>query len=242
LPGATVNVRNIHMTFDSHMPNRSAMLEIIGSGSTITHTVGTFLANHPTATVKFTADAAGVSPIVSVGIAGTPSLPPGGADVTDGNLVLDLDDFNFTPSSTLLLFDGRATDAENPDPFLFGPFGTVTFVGDTTATVNYDFANGDIFLSDFESTAPPDLFGDYNDDGEVDAADYVTWRKLNGTSTTLPNDQTPGSVLPVDYDVWKQNFGETGSGSSAPVPEPTSLALTTLLLVGCASKQRFCRP
>jgi hypothetical protein len=240
LPGATVNVRNIHMTFDSHMPNRSAMLEIIGSGSTITHTVGTFLANHPTATVKFTADAAGVSPIVSVGIA-DPALPPGGADVTDGNLVLDLDDFNFTPSSTLLLFDGRATDAENPDPFLFGPFGTVTFVGDTTATVNYDFANGDIFLSDFESTAPPDLFGDYNDDSKVDAADYVTWRKLNGTSTTLPNDQTPGSVLPVDYDVWEQNFGETGSGSSAPVPEPTSLALATLLVVGCASKQRFCR-
>jgi hypothetical protein len=156
-------------------------------------------------------------------------------------LELDLDAFNFTPSSTLMLFNGRGTDAENPDPFLFGPFGTVTFLGDTTATVNYDYANGDIFLSDFQSTAPPDLFGDYNDDGIVDAADYVTWRKFNGSGTTLPNDQSPGSVLPVDYDVWSQNFGETNSGSSGGVPEPALATLMMMLIAFCAGNRR-CHP
>ena len=47
--------------------------------------------------------------------------------------------------------------------------------------------------------------GDYNNNGVVDAADYVLWR--NGG--TLQNDPTPG-VQPGDYAVWRANFGKTG--------------------------------
>jgi hypothetical protein len=58
--------------------------------------------------------------------------------------------------------------------------------------------------------------GDYNFDGSVDAADYVLWRKNDGS--------------PEGYDAWRANFGATlGSSSSrfaAPaVPEPTSALL-----------------
>jgi hypothetical protein len=68
------------------------------------------------------------------------------------------------------------------------------------------------------------LAGDYNDDGVVDAADYVLWRRLNGTSTVMPND--PNS-LPIDgdqYNTWRGNFGESaaGSGQDSPVPEPAA--------------------
>jgi formylglycine-generating enzyme required for sulfatase activity len=71
-----------------------------------------------------------------------------------------------------------------------------------------------------------DLFGDYNDDGTVDAADYVVWRKhLGSTSITLPNDSSPGSVLGVDYTVWRENFGEVAGGSAAAVPEPAAIVL-----------------
>jgi hypothetical protein len=67
----------------------------------------------------------------------------------------------------------------------------------------------------------PGLNGDYNDDGIVDAADYVMWRKLNGTSTAIPNDSNP---LPIDNDqyvTWQENFGGSGAGgTSASVPEP----------------------
>jgi hypothetical protein len=116
-------------------------------------------------------------------------------------------------------------------PFLFGPFGEVMFLGNTTATVNYDEANGNVFLSDFMSTDPPGIFGDYNDDGIVDAADYVVWRKNNGTTNTLPNDSSAGLVSPADYDVWRENFGRTsGSGSGAQaVPEPGAFAALVLL-------------
>jgi hypothetical protein len=59
--------------------------------------------------------------------------------------------------------------------------------------------------------------GDYNNDGAVDAADYVVWRKtgING---------------PTGYDTWRTNFGEpggSGSGASenATVPEPSTFVL-----------------
>ena len=38
------------------------------------------------------------------------------------------------------------------------------------------------------------LPGDYNQNGVVDAADYVLWRKNNNTAITLPNDSTPGTA------------------------------------------------
>jgi hypothetical protein len=72
------------------------------------------------------------------------------------------------------------------------------------------------------------LFGDYNGNGIVDAADYTVWRDHLGQSVTLPNDTTPGSVTQADYDVWKSNFGNhsgSGSGAGASVPEPASLLL-----------------
>ena len=36
--------------------------------------------------------------------------------------------------------------------------------------------------------------GDYNDDGAVNAADYVVWRKTDGT--------------PEGYNTWRANFGK----------------------------------
>jgi hypothetical protein len=60
-----------------------------------------------------------------------------------------------------------------------------------------------------------DLPGDFNDDGAVDAADYVVWRKLNS-----------GDM--VAYNEWRTNFGRTSAGAggeasgSGAVPEPAS--------------------
>jgi hypothetical protein len=91
------------------------------------------------------------------------------------------------------------------------------------------------------NTAPA-AQGDYNNDGIVNAADYVLWRK----GGTLQNDPTPG-VQPADYTFWRAHFGNTGGGASGTstlfrgpvfyvtsfsglgsgtsVPEPTSVVL-----------------
>jgi hypothetical protein len=78
---------------------------------------------------------------------------------------------------------------------------------------------------DWAAADPPmPVPGDYNADGKVDAADYVTWRK----------DPTAFGGDPDGYNIWRTNFGRTaGAGSTlvggASVPEPASWLLATLV-------------
>src|SRR4029079_13590392 len=58
--------------------------------------------------------------------------------------------------------------------------------------------------------------GGVNNDGVVNAADYVVWRKSSPT-TTLPNDDTPGVVDASDYANWRGNFGKDGATRGARV-------------------------
>jgi hypothetical protein len=73
--------------------------------------------------------------------------------------------------------------------------------------------------------------GDFNDDGHIDAADYVVWRKNLGqpTETALHgNGDNMNGVDQGDYNLWRQNFAVSGSGaggSSQPVPEPAATIL-----------------
>jgi hypothetical protein len=69
---------------------------------------------------------------------------------------------------------------------------------------------------------PPGLEGDYNEDGSVDAADYVLGRKF---PENFGGD-------PAWYNTWRQNFGRTGAPGlgSAAVPEPTGLSLLLICL------------
>jgi autotransporter-associated beta strand protein len=70
----------------------------------------------------------------------------------------------------------------------------------------------------------PGLPGDHNDDGTVDAADYVAWRKTNGMS--------PG------YNAWRTHFGEPSGGggfgrsplADAAVPELSTWVYASQLI------------
>jgi hypothetical protein len=96
------------------------------------------------------------------------------------------------------------------------------------------------FLIDVNSLLDS-LPGDYNGDGTVDAADYIVWRKTNGTQT--------------GYAAWRSHFGlslSSGSGAagyplgasaeplSAAVPELSSFALLTLAAPALLRRRRFC--
>ena len=83
-----------------------------------------------------------------------------------------------------------------------------------------------LYTSGVLSVALP---GDFNSDGAVDAADYVVWRKADGT--------------PAGYNAWRTHFGQTaGSGSStvtnAAVPEPSTLVMLVLAAAGVCSRRR----
>jgi hypothetical protein len=72
----------------------------------------------------------------------------------------------------------------------------------------------------------PGVPGDYNNNGTVDAGDYVMWRKGGPLQNEVDN---PGVVNQQDYVEWRSRFGNTGAGSglggNAAVPEPTTLVL-----------------
>jgi hypothetical protein len=87
--------------------------------------------------------------------------------------------------------------------------------------------------------------GDYNNDNEVNAADYLIWRKKNGSTFPLVNEPsatTPGQVTPEDYTAWRARFGNnTGSGASQEfiaVPESSSAVL--VMLLGLALQIQTC--
>jgi autotransporter-associated beta strand protein len=72
--------------------------------------------------------------------------------------------------------------------------------------------------------------GDYNDNGVVDAGDYVLWRKGGPLAHEVDN---PGVVNAQDYTEWRARFGNPpGSGSAlgaASVPEPATILLVALI-------------
>jgi hypothetical protein len=84
---------------------------------------------------------------------------------------------------------------------------------------------------------PLTLFGDYNQNGIVDAADFTVWRDKLGQSILLPNDSTPGTVTHADYAVWRAHFGQTVGGGAAAgvtalIPEPETFVMLILAAFG----------
>jgi hypothetical protein len=86
------------------------------------------------------------------------------------------------------------------------------------------------------------LPGDFNQDGKVDAADYVKWRKNETANSPLPNDNGLTTQV-ARFNLWRSNFGNmSGSGSvasSPAAPEPHALILGTMgLVILCGIRRR----
>lgn len=85
---------------------------------------------------------------------------------------------------------------------------------------------------DFGNQAQVLLAGDYNQDGSVDAADYILWRKTLTTVVNPPysgaDGNGSGAVDQNDYGVWTANFGNSlpgGGGGSGAEAEPAALSV-----------------
>jgi serralysin len=93
------------------------------------------------------------------------------------------------------------------------------------------------------------LPGDYNRNGVVDAADYVSWRKSLGQSVaagTGADGNSDGQITAADYNIWRSHIGQTsGSGSGAglatgaAVPEPGTAVLVAIGLLGIPTRRRL---
>ena len=126
-----------------------------------------------------------------------------------GSPAIDAGDPNAVPGvGTVPLFDQRGS-----------PY-TRVFDGDGAGGARIDIGAVEFIPID----AIPTLFGDYNRNGVVDAADYTVWRNALGQTGLTPysgaDGNGDGKIDAVDYDVWRSHFGQTvappaaGAGAS----------------------------
>jgi hypothetical protein len=114
--------------------------------------------------------------------------------------------------------------------FALDPYSTMpATLGTTSVFISYS--------RNFYVRASTILAGDYNNDGNTDAADYVVWRKNEGTSTALPNDLIGGTIGTAQYNQWRANVGQSaGNGldadAIAAIPEPATLILLSFAAIG----------
>jgi hypothetical protein len=86
----------------------------------------------------------------------------------------------------------------------------------------------------------PELPGDYNHDGRVNAADFVVWRKAmaDPDSGLLADGNGDGTIDALDFEVWRFNFGQSTTRgahiafnrSALSVPEPPGILLTAAII------------
>jgi autotransporter-associated beta strand protein len=160
----------------------------------------------------------------------------------------DANDVRIFSGGTLdLSFSGNDTIDEffiDGAPQAAGLWGAI---GNAGATFQTPFITGTGLLNVGMFTISM-LAGDYNQNGIVDAADYIVWREAAGAgATTLTNRSgaITGAVGQADYDFWRSRFGltvVTGSAlnTGANVPEPAAglLAILAMLTINGRSNRR----
>jgi hypothetical protein len=225
LEGGTIDVRELRLDVQPGRASRSSKVAIVGSQGSFDLFAGDISAAHSSITFSYTTDANGVVPITT----------PAGAIIDGAKLELDLDDLQFDPATTVTLIDAAPL-------FLFGEFSSITFLGNTTATVNYDFDNGDVFLNNFDRPFTP-LAGDFDEDGAVDSQDLTFWRAgfgdLTGATHSQGDADGDDDVDGADFLMWQRQLGQTQSGGVQAIPEPASWLL--LAAVFTASLRRRVR-
>ncbi|TWT35363.1 Extracellular serine protease precursor [Posidoniimonas corsicana] len=140
---------------------------------------------------------------------------------SDGALFLPPPDGSFT----ILTAESLSGSFENADAG--DRIGTEG--GEGSVIVSYNYVEGAVVLSEFLMT------GDFNGDGQIDAADYTVWRDVRGNAVpqyTSADANGDGFVDTKDYAVWRSHFGYAGdaSGASNAVPEPLSAVLAASVI------------
>lgn len=104
--------------------------------------------------------------------------------------------------------NGIAIQARSTDGWQFVMNGTTNFDARRPRLV---------VMSDLSAAAASP--GDFNNSGQVDAADYVIWRKNETANVALPNDNGVGNQA-ARYALFRSNFGNMATAAS---PQPTTV-------------------
>jgi hypothetical protein len=139
------------------------------------------------------------------------------------------------------LFTIKVTDGTNPALFYEDSFTNPAAYGGDIGLLAVGWGAATYRNLSITLANPPIVPGDYNGNGVVDTADFVSWRK----GGTLQNEvDNPGVVDAGDYTAWRARFGNTsgtgnglGSGGGA-VPEPATLVMLSAAGAALLLKRR----
>jgi autotransporter-associated beta strand protein len=116
--------------------------------------------------------------------------------------------------------------------------GAIDLAG-VTYYMNYMGGNGnDVVLS---PTPPTVADADFDDDGDVDGADFLTWQQNVGTSGGQPQGNANGDAVidGADLGVWRNQFaGGSSIAAVTAIPEPTAAAVLLAAASAVALVQR----
>jgi hypothetical protein len=110
------------------------------------------------------------------------------------------------------------------------------------ATILPDHTGGDVGSPGVVGSAAVGVPGDFNNNGTVDAADYVLWRNGGPLQNEIDN---PGTVDEADYTSWQARFGAVSASGAAlagaTVPEPAGalVAFVIWLYLAAARTSRY---
>ncbi len=154
--------------------------------------------------------------------------------------------YNSAPPSTL-----AAGNYAPWSSYKFWQYSSTGSVPGISGNVDLDIYTG-TFLQMIQQYSPNYSNGDYNNNGIVDAADYVLWRNTMGNTINQgvgADGDLSGLIDAGDYATWRSNFGKAvpnvpaGAGAGfASVPEPASsllLIIATLTVLSSRSSRHL---
>lgn len=120
------------------------------------------------------------------------------------------------------------------------PAGGYGSFGSSVTNVQIDYVRV------YSAVAPPTESADFDSDGDVDGADFLTWQRGVGTTsgaTRASGNANAGEDGDVDGDdlaVWREQFGLGGDATATgvAVPEPATWALAALALAALTTGVR----
>jgi hypothetical protein len=242
---ATAELRLMENTDNSQLPDVSVVLmpdEVFGLGldNTAEPLVGASLAVDPLEFLERDAEGtfhfADAAFRVSEGDGTFVSGRLSDVHIDEDELVLLADIALDDPAGTLASQFIEAWRQQGPQGVLLGRLGVIDLL-----TATNDFTQTGTSQTDFIVLSidipEPTLPGDYNQNGVVDAADYVVWRSTVGEiGLGLAADGDGNNKIDAgDYYVWRAHFGST---ASAGVPEPSTVLIA---LAAVLTSQLMCR-
>jgi hypothetical protein len=196
---------------------------VVGSAPMIN--IGTHYDQRAGATLDYVIGATGISP-----------LNVGGNALLDGILSAS---FTSTPTVgqefTIMNYGGTQTGTfATFDDLVDSPAGPNT----VKLSINYGTGSASSIVLKVDSIQTAQA-GDFDGDGDVDGADFVSWQTnfptASGATLAQGDADGDGDVDGADFVVWQTNFPFTPGPGASPVPEPSALLLAAMTGIGLAA-------